>query len=178
MIVISGIMAQERLPLVRLPARVWPADDDLQPLRALGASRALRRPFPGVGAVRAIGGHADDQLGTRQRHRAASGGKAEKKHAVGLRAEGATRRLMHSQMLKAKATIGSLKLGCADGIKTRICEDVAILRAYRVCNYPGSPQCGMHPRGLIGSTCRLLVPDGDSTSRAVRTPAQVLGGVR
>jgi hypothetical protein len=26
---------------------------------------------------------------------------------------------------RAKATIGSLKLGCADGIKTRICEDVA-----------------------------------------------------
>jgi hypothetical protein len=171
-------MAQERLPLVRLPARVWPAaDDDLQPLRVLGASRALGRPFPGVGAVRAIGGHADDRLGTRQsaRHLA---GRLEKKHAVGLRAEGATRRLVHSQMLKAKATIGSLKLGCADGIKTRICEDVATLGHIVFCNYPGTPQCGMHPRDHIGSTCRLLVPDGDSASRAVRTPAQVLGGVR
>ena len=49
------------------------------------------------------------ELCTRQsaRHLA---GRLVRKHAVGLRAEGATRGLMHSQMLKAKATIGSLKL--------------------------------------------------------------------
>ena len=41
----GSCMFQERLPLVRLPARVWPADDDLQPLRALGASRALEDLF-------------------------------------------------------------------------------------------------------------------------------------
>ena len=40
------------------------------------------KPFPGVGAVRAIGGHADDPAHVKA-YRAASGGKGEKKQAVG-----------------------------------------------------------------------------------------------
>src|ERR1700693_1628205 len=77
-------------------------------------------------------------------------------------------------------TIGSRKLGCADGTKTRICEGVAtkmpqksyfdgssqircsfILRCpqpHLVGAYRRSPQCGIRPRGLIGGTRRLLDP--------------------
>ena len=50
---------------------------------------------------------------------------------------------------RAKATIGSLKLGCADGIKTRICEDVATRHIVSFismdlvrCVVPSS--CGVH----------------------------------
>lgn len=54
------------LPLVRLPARVWPANDDLYPLRALGGARHLGKPFPAACRKRAIGRHADDRLHARQ----------------------------------------------------------------------------------------------------------------
>jgi hypothetical protein len=100
----------------------------------------------------------------------------------------------------AQATIGSRKLGCADETEARICEGVAtkmpeklyfdeanqircslILRCpqpYLVGAYCRSPHCGIDPRGLIGGTRRLLDPYMDSTSRVVRAPVQVLGGVR
>ena len=68
---------------MRLRARVRPADDDLQPLRALGASRALGESFRGVGAAQAIGGRADDRLGTRQSAPRGMWWKGEKKQAVG-----------------------------------------------------------------------------------------------
>jgi hypothetical protein len=54
-------------------------------------------------------------------------------------------------MLRGQATIGSLKLGCADEIKTRICEDVATRHIVSFismdlvrCVVPSS--CGVHGR--------------------------------
>jgi transposase len=49
-----------------LPTRIWSADDDLQPLRALGAPGPLGEPVPAVGRVWTFGGHADDRLHARQ----------------------------------------------------------------------------------------------------------------
>jgi hypothetical protein len=96
--------------------------------------------------------------------------------------------------------IGSRKLGCADETEARICEGAAtkapqksyldgsnqircsfVFRCpqpYLVGACSRSPQCGIDPCGLIVGTRRLLDPYGDSTSRVVRAPVQVLGRVR
>lgn len=54
--------AQERLPLVRLPASLWSVYDDLQSVRTLGATWYLGKSVPGVGRKRSIRRHADDRL--------------------------------------------------------------------------------------------------------------------
>src|SRR6266480_2530051 len=76
--------AEKRLSLVRLPARVWSSDDDLQPLRALGRARGLGRSIPGACWERTSHGHADDRLHARQGAPLGSGRKrGEQKQAVG-----------------------------------------------------------------------------------------------
>jgi transposase len=72
------------LPLVRLPGSLWPADDDLQSLRALGAARHLGKPVPAACRERTISGHADDRLDTCQGAPLGIGRKrGEQKQAVG-----------------------------------------------------------------------------------------------
>jgi len=69
---------------VRLPGSLWPADDDLQPLCALGEARNLGKPIPGACREGTIRRHADDRLHPCQGAPLGSGRKrGEQKQAVG-----------------------------------------------------------------------------------------------
>lgn len=57
---------ENRLPLVRLPARVWSSNDDLQSVCSLGTARDLGKPLPGVGQSWTFRRHTDDRLYTRE----------------------------------------------------------------------------------------------------------------
>src|SRR5438445_3371015 len=100
--------AEERLSLVRLPARLWSSDNDLQPLCALGAARvweSLFRELAGNG--RSTDTQMIDSTHVKA-HRSAAGGKGgSRSRLLAARAEGATRRFTHSQMLK-----GALSPSC------------------------------------------------------------------
>jgi transposase len=73
-----------RLPLVRLPGSLWSTDNDLQPLRTLGAAWHLGKLVPGACWERTIHRHADDRLHTRQSAPLGIGRKrGEQKQAVG-----------------------------------------------------------------------------------------------
>lgn len=70
--------------MVRLPARIWSVDHDLQSLRALGAARVVGEHVPRSSRVWAIGRHADDRLYARQgAPLGRRGKKGEKNQAVG-----------------------------------------------------------------------------------------------
>jgi transposase len=67
-----------------LPERVWPFDDGLQSLRALGQARHLGEFVSQARARRAIGRHADDRLDPRQGAPLGERGKrGEQNQAVG-----------------------------------------------------------------------------------------------
>jgi len=69
---------------VRLPARIWTPDDDLQSLCALGAPRHLGEPVPRACWPRARHGHANDRLHTYQGTPLGGGRKkGEHKQAIG-----------------------------------------------------------------------------------------------
>src|SRR3954462_2430914 len=75
---------EERLSLVRLPARVWSSDNDLSSLCALGAAWHLGKPVPGTCWERTIYRHPDDRLHARQSASLGLGRKrGEHKQAVG-----------------------------------------------------------------------------------------------
>jgi transposase len=74
----------ERVPLVRLSRSLWACDDNLQPLRALGATWHLGKPVSRACRKRALGGHADDRLDACQSPPFGGGWKrGEQKQAVG-----------------------------------------------------------------------------------------------
>jgi len=76
--------AEERLSLVRLPARIWSPDNDLQSLCALGAAWHLGKSVPGACWERTLGRHTDDRLYARQSASFGFGRKrGEQKQAVG-----------------------------------------------------------------------------------------------
>ena len=52
--------------MVRLPAGIWPTDDDLQSLCALGGARRVGEAVPRACRARPIDRYADDRLHTRQ----------------------------------------------------------------------------------------------------------------
>jgi len=58
--------AQERLPVVRLPAGIRPPYDHLQSLRALGGAWCLGKAVSRTRWTRSINRHADDRLHARQ----------------------------------------------------------------------------------------------------------------
>jgi transposase len=73
-----------RLPLVRLPTRIWSSDDDLQSLCALGTTGDLGKPVPRACRPGTRHGHANDRLNTRQSTSLRSGRKkGEHKQAIG-----------------------------------------------------------------------------------------------
>ena len=75
---------EERLPLVRLPARVWSSDNDLQSLCTLGAAGHLGKSVPGACWERTIHRHTDDRFYARQSASLGFGRKrGERKQAVG-----------------------------------------------------------------------------------------------
>jgi transposase len=100
--VISGILHEKRLPVVRLSARIRSAHHDLQSLRALGRARCLGAAFP---ALAARGRSDDTQMidSTHVKaHRSASGAKRGNiSRRLAARAAGETRKSTQSQMLKA-----------------------------------------------------------------------------
>src|SRR6476620_10931395 len=57
---------EKRLPLVRLPARIWAFDDDLYPICSLGTARHLGKSVPRARRKGTICGHADDRLHARE----------------------------------------------------------------------------------------------------------------
>src|SRR5262245_17600276 len=93
--------AQERLTLVRVPARLWSCDNDLYPLCALGASRRLGKPVPRACWEWTIHRHTDDRLHARESAPLGSGWKrGEQKQAVG-RSRGGRNTKIHALALAA-----------------------------------------------------------------------------
>ena len=70
--------------MVRLPARVWTVDDDLQPLRAVGPARHLGKSVPRTVRERPINRDPDDRLHAHQSAPLGSRRKrGEQKQAIG-----------------------------------------------------------------------------------------------
>jgi transposase len=57
---------EERLSLVRLPARIWSTHNDLQSIYALGAAWDLGESVPGACRERTMHGYPDDRLSARE----------------------------------------------------------------------------------------------------------------
>ena len=93
---------EERLPVVRLPAAIRPADDDLQSLCAVGAARCMGELVPRACGPRQIDRYADDRFHAHQGAPLGFGRKrGSKNRRLDARAAGAIRRSTQSQMLKA-----------------------------------------------------------------------------
>jgi transposase len=72
------------MPLVRLPRRIWVADNDLQSLRALGETWSVGEDVPGVVAPRTLNRHANDRFYPHQSASLGGGWKrGEQNQAIG-----------------------------------------------------------------------------------------------
>jgi transposase len=109
--VISGIVfvIKKRLPLVRLPAGIWPSQDDLQSLCALGGTRSLGAVVQCSGRKRPITSGSDDR---QHPHQGAPLGlgrkKGEHKQAIG-RSRGGRNTKIHA-IADAKGRLLSILL--------------------------------------------------------------------
>ena len=101
--------SQERLPVVRLPAGVRPADDDLQSLRALGGAWRVGATVPRACRARPIVRDADDRLDSHQGAPLGLGRKkGEQKQAIG-RSRGGRNTKIHA-IADAKGRLLSILL--------------------------------------------------------------------
>jgi transposase len=94
---------------VRLPAGIRPADDDLQPLRAVGEAGRVGEAVPGACGSRPIEGNADDRFHTHQGAPLGIGRKrGEQKQAIG-RSRGGRNTKIHA-IADAKGRLLSILL--------------------------------------------------------------------
>jgi putative transposase len=97
------------MPLVRLPRRVWPHDNGLQSLRALGETRSVGKDVSGVVTSGSLDRHVNDRLHS---HQGASLGirrkRGEQNQAIG-RARGGRNTKIHA-IADARGRFISLKL--------------------------------------------------------------------
>ena len=101
--------AEERLPVVRLPAGIRPTDDDLQSLRALGGARRVGAAVPRTCRAWPIDRDADDRLDARQGPPLGLGRKkGEHKQAIG-RSRGGRNTKIHA-IADAKGRLLSILL--------------------------------------------------------------------
>ena len=126
------------------------------PLQLRYRERHRRERHRGVGAAQAIGGRADDQLGTHQSAQRGMWWRGRKSRLWAVRAEDATRRFMHSQMLKGQSNDRISKIGFADGIQTRICEDVATRHIVSFISMDLVNAQFLHLAGSTGVSCLQL----------------------
>ena len=97
------------MPLVRLPRRIWAADNDLQSLRTLGETWSVGKDVPGVVAPGTLNRHANDRLYPHQSASLGGGWKrGEQNQAIG-RSRGGRNTKIHA-IADAKGRLVSLKL--------------------------------------------------------------------
>jgi transposase len=97
------------MPLVRLPRRIWAADNDLQSLRTLGETWSVGKDVPGVVVPGTLNRHANDRLYPHQSASLGGGRKrGEQNQAIG-RSRGGRNTKIHA-IADAKGRLVSLKL--------------------------------------------------------------------
>jgi len=114
---------QERLPMVRLPAGLRSADDNLQSLRALGGTRHMGKTVPRVGPTRTLDGYTDDRQHSYQSTPLGIGRKrGEQNQAIG-RSRGGRNTKIHA-VADAKGRLLSILLTGGEAHDCPIAEEL------------------------------------------------------